>query len=80
MKAIIIMLCIAFGYLIVISTYHHIKMNRCLKKHQQEWNERRRVAIDMMPNITQDELMVLYLEYCKEIQYSYTPYFNGGNQ
>ena len=80
MKIIIIMLCIAFVYLVVISTYHYTKMNRCLNKHQQEWNERKKVATDIMPDITQDELMALYLDYCKEIKYRYIPSFQGGNQ
>jgi hypothetical protein len=72
---IIIMLGSALVCLIVISTYHFIKIKRCLKKHQKEWNEHKKTLMRNVPNITQDELMQIYLIYCKEIKYSYMPRF-----
>ena len=75
MKIILIILGIGLVILIANSTYHYIKMQRCLKEHQTEWDERKYIATDLMPDITQDELMVLYLDYCKEIHYRYIPRF-----
>lgn len=61
--------------LIVISTYNFIKMNHCLKKHQDEWNELKKILIKTHPNWGQDELMQKYIEYCRKINYSYIPRF-----
>lgn len=72
---IIVMICVGSVWLMAISIYHFIKKERCLKKHQAEWNERKMVVTDLVPDITQDELMSLYLEYCKEIKYRYIPRF-----
>ena len=75
MMKILIIICIAIVWLIAISTYNYVKMERCLKKHQAEWDNRKKVAMELIPDITQDELMGLYLDYCKELGYRYMPRF-----
>ena len=74
MIPIIVMLCGAVVYLIVFFVYLRISSNYYLNKHQKEWDERKATLIDIIPDITQNELRDFYCDYLDEIKHYY-PFF-----
>lgn len=72
---IIIMICGAILFLIVYGICSFISMKHHLKRHQEEWNELKKILIEVHPHWGQDELMQKYLEYCRIINYNYIPKF-----